>query len=232
MKKSLHLSLLFLSLALTAQAQSQVLVAYFSWGGNTQALAEDIQRKTGADLYRIEPAVPYTTDYNTTAYGRARDENQQNARPALKETNKDFSQYDYIFVGCPVWWFDTPMLIHTFLEHYKFEGKTIIPFCTYYTATYQTLNNIVRDTPNAKHLEGLGVRGAASYNANEIDSWLRRIGMDAQTLSVKSVSNTNNALVSPRAVYNLQGKMVRNNGELTGLEPGVYVSNGQKFMVK
>ncbi len=83
---------------------SKILVAYFSWGGNTRAVATRIAQLTGGTLYEIQPATPYTTNYNELAYTVARNELDTNARPALKETDADFSQYDYVFIGCPVWW--------------------------------------------------------------------------------------------------------------------------------
>ena len=42
-----------------------VLIAYFSWGGNTREIAEEIAEQTGADLFEITCIEPYSTDYNT-----------------------------------------------------------------------------------------------------------------------------------------------------------------------
>lgn len=164
------ITFLGLTLGMCAQTGKKILVTYFSWGGNTQALAEAIQRQTNADIYRIEPLVPYTTDYQTLAYQISNKEKSDNARPAIKDTFSALNSYDIIFVGCPVWWFDAPMIIHTFLEckDYNFEGKTIIPFCTYATATYETLNDIINATPKSNHLEGLGIRGSQRYNEQTI----------------------------------------------------------------
>ena len=47
----------------TPDSDSKILVAYFSWGGTTQRMAQEIVRQTGADLFRIEPVVPYPTEY-------------------------------------------------------------------------------------------------------------------------------------------------------------------------
>lgn len=47
----------------TPGGNSKILVAYFSWGGTTQRMAQEIVRQTGADLFRIEPVVPYPTEY-------------------------------------------------------------------------------------------------------------------------------------------------------------------------
>lgn len=93
MKKFLlGLSLVLLMAATTASAKSDILIAYFSWGGNTQALAEEIQRQTGADMFRIEPVTPYSTDYSTVAYGTSVDERDNNARPAIKDTIREHRQ--------------------------------------------------------------------------------------------------------------------------------------------
>lgn len=40
-------------------------------------------------------------------------------------------QYDVIFVGFPIWWYDLPMPVWSFLEEYDLSGKTIIPFFTH-----------------------------------------------------------------------------------------------------
>lgn len=63
------------------EPESKTLVAYFSWGGTTQRMAQEIVRQTGADIFRIEPAVPYPTEY-THCIEVALEEKNSNARPA------------------------------------------------------------------------------------------------------------------------------------------------------
>ena len=113
----------------TPSGNSKILVAYFSWGGTTQRMAEEIVRQTGADIFRIEPVVPYPTEY-TPCTEVAREEKDNNARPAIAGEVENWSDYDTVFIGCPVWWWTTPMIICTFAESYDFEGKTVVPFCT------------------------------------------------------------------------------------------------------
>ncbi len=159
----------------TPTDSSKILVAYFSWGGNTRSVATRIAQLTGGTLYEIQPATPYTTDYQTLAYTVARNELDTDARPALKETDADFSQYDYVFLGCPVWWGTAPMIMSTFCENYSFNGKTVIPFCTYAStgrdATLQKLNNL---TSTANHLTGFGTSGSSTSG---VESWLKAINM-------------------------------------------------------
>ncbi len=155
---------------------SKILVAYFSWGGTTQRMAEEIVRQTGADIFRIEPVVPYPTEY-TPCTEVAREEKDNNARPAIAGEVENWSDYDTVFIGCPVWWWTTPMIICTFAESYDFEGKTVVPFCTY-ASTYrdETLARIVELTPDADHLTGEGLT-SGRINEQNISSWLNEIGI-------------------------------------------------------
>ncbi len=69
---------------------AKILVVYFSWGGNTRAVANSIAQLTDGTLYEIQPATPYTTDYQTLAYTVARNELDTDARPTLEETEPTF----------------------------------------------------------------------------------------------------------------------------------------------
>lgn len=149
----------------------KILIAYFSWGGTTQRMAQQIQDITGADMFRIEPEVPYPSEY-TPCTEVALEEKNSSARPAIKDRVQNWEEYDVVFIGCPVWWWTTPMIIHTFCESYDFTDKTVVPFCTY-AATYrdETLAEIVNSTPDAKHLTGEGLTGG-SINARRIQTWI------------------------------------------------------------
>ena len=154
----------------------KILVAYFSWGGTTQRMAQEIVRQTSADVFRIEPVVPYPTEY-TPCTEVARAEKEADARPAIANEVENWNDYDTVFIGCPVWWWTTPMIICTFAESYDFAGKTVVPFCTY-AATYrdETLARIVELTPDAAHLTGEGLT-SGRINEQTIATWLRNIGI-------------------------------------------------------
>lgn len=155
----------------------KVLVAYFSWGGTTQRMAQQIQDITGADMFRIEPVTPYPAEY-TPCTEVAREEKDNNARPAIAGTVENWDDYDVVFIGCPVWWWTTPMIIHTFCESYGFQGKTVVPFCTY-ASTYrdETLAEIVNSTPDAAHLSGEGLTGGR-ITRETIQTWIDLINQE------------------------------------------------------
>lgn len=112
-----------------ADGGKKILAAYFSHTGNTEKVAQLIQSKTGADIFKIETATPYPSVYRETTE-LAKQEKADNARPALKNKVENMAQYDVVFVGYPIWWYTAPMAVATFADSYDFSGKTVITFCT------------------------------------------------------------------------------------------------------
>lgn len=81
---------------------STSLVVYFSWSGNTESVATEIQTQTGADIFEIVPAEPYTDDYDTLL-DIAQEEQANDARPAIADTVDNFEQYNVVYLGYPNW---------------------------------------------------------------------------------------------------------------------------------
>ena len=159
----------------------KVLVAYFSWSGNTKHAAQYIAQKLGADEFEIIREKPYPTDY-TPCTEDAKAEKEAGDRPAIKGKVENMAQYDVVFVCVPVWWYTAPMPVFTFLEQYDLKDKTVIPFCTAYSGPSSTLKDIVKATPNSDHRDGIcivtkemGGQGMDSKTA-KIDKWLGEIG--------------------------------------------------------
>ena len=112
---------------------SRKLVAYFSASGVTAKVAEKLSVAIGADLYAIEPEVPYTKadlDWMDKKSRSTIEMNNPASRPAIAGKRDNMNDYDTVFVGFPIWWYVAPTIINTFLESYDLTGKTIIPFAT------------------------------------------------------------------------------------------------------
>lgn len=152
----------------------KVLIAYFSWGGNTRGIAEEIQSQTGADLFEIELVNPYSSDYNTVLDEAQRDQNEQ-ARPELATHVENMEDYDTIILGYPNWWASIPMPIASFLEEYDFSGKTIIPFCSHGGGRFgQSLTAITKLAPDAAMGEALSIHySGGSTLPDDITEWLK-----------------------------------------------------------
>ena len=152
----------------------KTLIAYFTWSGNTQGIAYEIQKQTGAEIFEIEPIPAYSESYNTVLREAQRDQRRQ-ARPKLKKHVQNFAQYDVIMLGYPNWWASIPMPIASFLEEYDFTGKTIMPFCSHGGGRFgQTLTAIAKLAPNAHITEGLSVHYSGGGRLKEdIARWLK-----------------------------------------------------------
>ena len=112
---------------------SKKLVAYFSASGITAKVAEDLANAIGADIFEIQPEVPYTKADLNWMDKKARttiEMSDPTSRPAIAAKRDNIDEYDTIFVGFPIWWYVAPTIINTFLESYNLKGKTIIPFAT------------------------------------------------------------------------------------------------------
>jgi flavodoxin len=152
---------------------SKALVAYFSASGVTKAVAERLAKGIGADLFEIEPAVPYTrADLNwQDKNSRSTIEmNDRSSRPAIASTVADMSQYDVVFVGFPVWWYREPSIIDTFMEQYDFSGKTVIPFATSGGSQLGDSAKNMQALARGSKVES-GMRFAARASEKELTDW-------------------------------------------------------------
>lgn len=162
----------------TQSAKETSLIVYFSWSGNTELVAQEIQTQTGADIFEIVPAVPYSDDYNTVV-DLAQKEQKENARPEIENTIKNLDQYDTVYVGYPNWWGDMPMILYTFFDTYDLSGKTIAPFCTSGgSGLSNTVNEMKELEPNAIVTDGLHIGSEASSSPDDaVSQWLNEIGV-------------------------------------------------------
>ena len=160
------------------QSSGKMLIAYFSWSGNTQGVAEEIQRQTGADIFEIIPIPAYSDDYNTVLMEAQRDQHEQ-ARPAITNPPQSIDEYDVILLGYPNWWASIPMPIATFLESYDFSGKIILPFCSHGGGRFgQSLTAIAKLAPQAVIAPGLSVHySGGSGLPDDVRAWLESQGI-------------------------------------------------------
>ena len=163
----------------TSETDTNILIAYFSWSGNTETVAQIIAEQTGGDLFAIEPATPYTDDYDELL-DVARQEQSEDARPELAAQVENWADYDVIFVGYPNWWSDAPMAAYTFLESYDFTGKTLIPFNTSASGGFgRSLDGIAESAAGAAILEGLGLTSGELEGAEDaVTAWLDKLALN------------------------------------------------------
>ena len=164
-----------------SEGKGGVLIVFFSWGGNTRGIAQEIQSQTGADLFEIELVEPYSSDYNTVLDEAQRDQNAQ-ARPEIKNHVENIDDYDTIILGYPNWWASIPMPIASFLEEYDLSGKTIVPFCSHGGGRFgQSLTAIAKLAPDSTIGEGLAISySGGSGMPSDVSAWLEENNISGQ----------------------------------------------------
>lgn len=157
---------------------SKKLVAYFSASGVTEKMAKTLAEVTGADLFEIQPAVPYTTadlDWMNKKSRSSVEMSNPDSRPEIGNKIPDMGQYDTVFVGFPIWRYVAPTIINTFLESYDFTGKKIATFATSGGSGMGKTDSILKKcAPNADWKEG---KRFGSADKNALKAWAESQGM-------------------------------------------------------
>ena len=144
---------------------SKKLVAFFSASGTTKKVAQMIAEEAKADLFEIEPKVPYTK--------LDLDWMNKKSRPAIMKKEMDMSSYDEILLGFPIWWYVAPTIINTFLEAYDFSGKKIVLFATSGGSGFgNTVKELQSSAPDAVITEG---RLLNCGTKQEISEWVNSL---------------------------------------------------------
>ncbi len=160
----------------SARSASRALVAVFTRTGNTRVIAGQLQRALGAELFEIQPALPYPEDYEQTVE-QARRERDAGFEPALKTTIPTIAAYDTLFLGFPVWGETAPPIIRAFLSAHDLAGKAIRPFITH--GGYglgQSLSVLRSHAPRAQLLEPFSMEADQERRTlNQVTDWLRVI---------------------------------------------------------
>ena len=155
----------------------KTLVAYFSASGVTKKLAQTLADAIGADLFAIEPKVPYTrADLNwMDKQSRSTIEMQNPAsRPEIAGTCANIADYDTVFVGFPIWWYVAPTIVNTFLESCDLTGRTVVPFATSGGSSMgKTNEKLAPSCPGAKLLHGKVFNSYSSKT--DLSAWVESL---------------------------------------------------------
>ena len=156
---------------------AKTLVAYFSASGTTASVAEKVAAAAKADIFEIEPAVPYTNADLNWMDKKSRSSvemNDKTSRPAIVKKNLELGGYDTIFVGFPIWWYTAPTIIKTFLEAYDFSGKKIALFATSGGSGFgNTVRNLQPSVDESTKFVSEKLLNGATMS--EIENWVKSI---------------------------------------------------------
>ncbi len=161
----------------------RMLVVYYSQAfGNTKKIAETLARRTGSDIERIVPVVPYPdTEEETSAQGQK--EVEKGYKPQIYPIGKNIKNYDVIAVGTPTWWYTMASPVLTFLSENDFTGKTFIPFMTNAGWPGKVIKNMNSRAKGAnsrfrmevKFSSDPGKRGDMLTDKASLDKWIKQV---------------------------------------------------------
>ncbi len=150
--------------------------------GLVRTVAEDIQAVTGGDLFSIETSVDYPGNIDELIE-YASVEQKDDVRPELTSHIENLDEYDTIFIGYPLWWYDLPQVMYSFFDEYDFSGKTIIPFDVHRGSSLSGTPDTIQELePDATVIsDGFAVvhesaAESVSDVAADVEEWLHGLG--------------------------------------------------------
>ena len=139
---------------------SKPLVLYYSLTSNTKTVAQEIAKRLDADIEEIALVEPYDTAFQATIE-RCKADREKGILPEIKPLKSNVADYDWIFIGYPIWFGTYAPPIASLLEKVDLSGKWVVPFCTFGSGGLESsVKDLAQVQPNAKIMPGYGVRAA------------------------------------------------------------------------
>jgi flavodoxin len=139
--------------------------------GNTEIVAEDLQELIGADMFKVEPLVPYAADYNTCI----KEAKDRIGNAPIKEKLTDISAYDTVFVMSPIYWGTYAPEVETALEGLDFEGKIVRVISTHEGSGLASMVPDLQKMCNGANVQknGLAIKGSQAKSSKAVvEKWL------------------------------------------------------------
>lgn len=138
----------------------KVLVLYYSLTSNTKNVATEIATRLNADIEEIALVEPYDTAFQATI-DRCKADREKGILPEIKPLKSNVADYDWVFIGYPIWFGTYAPPIASLLEKVDLSDKWVVPFCTFGSGGLESsAKDLAEKQPNAKILPGYGVRAA------------------------------------------------------------------------
>lgn len=140
--------------------------------GNTEIVAEYIKELTQADIFKVEPAIPYAKDYDT-CIKEAKDRINTHNAPILAEIS-DISEYDTIYIGTPVYWDYMPEELATALKKIDWNGKNIKLFTTHEGSSLGLIPSQINEICKGSNLVNtIALQGSQVKNSKaQLEKWV------------------------------------------------------------
>lgn len=160
----------------TADTAKKTLVVYYSATGSTKAVAETIAQTADADMFELVPAQAYTNDdlnYNNSNSRVSKEHDNESLRNVelVKTTPDNWSSYDTVYIGYPIWWGIAAWPVNNFIKNNDFTGKTVIPFCTSISSSMGDSARLLQNMAGTGNWQE-GKRFQSGVSATEVQNWV------------------------------------------------------------
>ena len=139
--------------------------------GNTEIVAEYVQELTGADMFKVEPAVPYAKDYKTCI----EEAKQRIGNAPIKDKLTDITAYDTVYIMSPIYWGTYAPEVEAALEGLDFTGKTVRIICTHEGSGISGMPSDVKKMCKGANVDsnGLAIKGSKAKQSKEtVKAWI------------------------------------------------------------
>ena len=165
----------------TESTGGKTLVVYYSASGNTENVSNVIAKTLGADLFELEPVEPYSNDdlnwtNDDSRVTREHENEDERDVELVSATVDNWSEYDTVFIGYPIWWGIAAWPVDEFIETNDFTGKTVIPFATSASSGMGQSGELLAEMAGTGDWqEGQRFRSGASED--DIVAWVEGLGL-------------------------------------------------------
>ena len=159
----------------------KTLVVYFSATGSTERVAGYIAEALNADTFELVPATPYTSaDLNwTEPSSRVNDEHDDESLRDVKltvNTVANWTDYDTVFIGYPIWWGIAAWPVNDFVKNNDFTGKRVIPFCTSSSSGLGQSGGLLAEMAGTGDWQA-GQRFSSGVSREQVAQWVSGLGL-------------------------------------------------------
>ena len=138
--------------------------------GNTEYIAEYVRDLTNADMFKVEPLVPYSKEYEICI----KEAKDRVGNAPIKNTLGDISNYEVIYIMSPVYWGTYAPEVETAIKDLDFTGKTVRVVTTHEgSGLGNIINDLKRICVGANILDSIAIVGSqAKDSKSRIESWV------------------------------------------------------------
>ena len=165
----------------TKSTGGKTLVVYYSASGNTENVSNVIAKTLGADLFELEPVEPYSNDdlnwtNDDSRVTREHENEDERDVELVSATVDNWSEYDTVFIGYPIWWGIAAWPVDEFIETNDFTGKTVIPFATSASSGMGQSGELLAEMAGTGDWQE-GQRFCSGASEDDIVAWVEGLGL-------------------------------------------------------